>query len=318
MKLSLLKILFFNSFCSCANILGIFPFPWYSHTQFQKSLIAAVLDHGHKVTVITELSFHLKHENFTEISFNVSWIDRNNQMTMKKKNLESLFIVIRAAFETFYYHQKQLESLQKVLIDLQHEKFDLLIHEFHVSSTFMAVAEIFNCPIVMSTATATPLVFNSIVGNDINPVTNADSNLIKSAGSHMNIFERFESTIITITMLLIIQPFVDVMNFFVIQKYFPSVHSSKAELENRVVLIIDRTNPVINLYRPTINTVQAGFITIEPAKPLPHDELKKFVDESRTGVIYMSFGSLADPNKMTSKQVSMFFETFKNLEFNFI
>jgi glucuronosyltransferase len=318
MRLLLLTAIFFNSFCSCANILGIFPLPWYSHVQFHKSLIAVVLDRGHTVTVITQLSFNFEHENFTEISFNVSWFEDCDQIAVKKKNFKSFYEIVKSVVQLISFHNEQLETLQKILIELNHKHFDLMIHEFYFSSPFMAVAETFNCPVVISSAVASPIIFNSIVGNDVNPVTSADSLNFENAGTHMNFFERFESVTYSMVVLLMIQPFVDIMSYFTIKKYFPSVQATKTELEDRIALIIDRTNPVITSNRPSMNIIQAGFITIEPPKPLPDGELKKFVDESKTGVIYMSFGSIADPSKMTSKEVATFIKTFEKLNYDVV
>lgn len=55
---------------------------------------------------------------------------------------------------------------------------------------------------------------------------------------------------------------------------------------------------------------------IKPPKPLEEGELKKFLDNSEHGVIYMSFGTNIKSKDLEPEILSMFLNVFKDLKYN--
>ncbi|CAG9799733.1 unnamed protein product [Chironomus riparius] len=78
-------------------------------------------------------------------------------------------------------------------------------------------------------------------------------------------------------------------------------------------------HPVLGYVRPILpNTIQLGFVHIESAKPLEDGPLKTFLDESKQGVVYMSFGSNAQSKDLGPKIQKLFLNVFGSLNCNFI
>ncbi|XP_037045234.1 UDP-glucosyltransferase 2-like [Bradysia coprophila] len=73
------------------------------------------------------------------------------------------------------------------------------------------------------------------------------------------------------------------------------------------------THPAMGFIRPILpNTIQLGFLHIEPPSPLPHSDLKTFLDNAKNGVIYMSLGSNVKSKDLSSKILAIFMNVFGN------
>jgi glucuronosyltransferase len=104
----------------------------------------------------------------------------------------------------------------------------------------------------------------------------------------------------------------------VLRKYFPELQTSPDELRNSVQLLFINTHPALGFVRPiTPKTIQLGFMQIEKPKPLPTD-LKKFLDDSENGVIYMSLGSNVRSSDLNPAFIDIFRNVFKSLKYDVI
>ncbi len=104
----------------------------------------------------------------------------------------------------------------------------------------------------------------------------------------------------------------------VLRKYFPELQTSPDDLRNSVQLLFINTHPALGFVRPiTPKTIQLGFMQIEKPKPLPTD-LKKFLDDSENGVIYMSLGSNVRSSDLNEGFLSIFRNVFKSLKYDVI
>ena len=83
--------LFFVASSECANILGLFPLPYFSHATFHHSYMKALADKGHNLTIfITYLGDYDNNPNVTQIHLPKSVEIHKNHTDMlmfKRKNL---------------------------------------------------------------------------------------------------------------------------------------------------------------------------------------------------------------------------------------
>lgn len=71
--------------------------------------------------------------------------------------------------------------------------------------------------------------------------------------------------------------------------------------------------------RPILpNTIQLGFMHIEPAKPLPEGEVKNFIENSIKGVIFMSLGTNVQSKDINSDTLNTIVKAFGRLDYDVV
>jgi len=96
------------------------------------------------------------------------------------------------------------------------------------------------------------------------------------------------------------------------------IESSPQELLDKVEFLMVNTHPALGFIRPLVpTTIQLGFLHIEQAKPLPND-LQRYLDGSKNGVIYFSLGSNVKASKLNPKYIKTFLRVFESLDFDVI
>lgn len=92
------------------------------------------------------------------------------------------------------------------------------------------------------------------------------------------------------------------MFFFSAVNPLPSVK----ELEKQISMVLVNSHRGIASPRPTMpGIVNIAGAHIVPPKALP-DDLKKFLDEAKDGVIYFSLGAFVQSSKMPAEKVQIF------------
>ena len=312
-KVLFLVLSIFLTFSNCANILGVFPLEFYSHLKFQKSLMVPLLDRGHNVTIITEKSFNLNHPNFTEILFGSGWKHEFDAVG-HKLNIFKFFDNLFAYFRSIAKMDRLMGRLAEILVELKREKFDVLVFEGFFFTPFMVLAEIFDCPIIASYAMPAYILSQETMGNDINPITSPDPCFVDYDVSQTTLLQRFEAVVKSFGVLWITKPIHNVLNFISMKKHFPSVKTSIEQIEDRIELLIERKIPAFGLSKPTTNTIYLNFMHMEKPKEIQNKELKKFLDNSENGVVYINFGTIVNTRDLPVEIVEKFLSTFRNLK----
>ena len=85
-------------------------------------------------------------------------------------------------------------------------------------------------------------------------------------------------------------------------------------IRDRFSVMLSASHPVTHGSRPyPPNVIEVGSLHVREPRPLPKD-LKTFMDSAARGVVYVSFGSAIKPSHMSEKKLSVFLDTFKNLD----
>lgn len=94
---------------------------------------------------------------------------------------------------------------------------------------------------------------------------------------------------------------------------FDSKMPALKEIEQRAILALVNTNPVIDLSIPLPpNVIQVGGLHVREPKPLPN-QIKQFIDDAVNGVIYFSLGTNVRSEFMPREKLEIFIETMRQM-----
>lgn len=307
-----------------ANILMVFPAPSYSHTIAARVITNALAERGHTVTILTTDARPMNHQNITHIDLSFSyqlWNDGFDFVSYKENGIGIENMIESFAHTIFHVLELQLSSngVQDLIKQRNNMTFDLVIVESMGFLPYHTFAEIFKAPLMGFNSFDAPMDFHISQGNYVNPFVVNEAALFPNI-EQLSFFDRWDviKRLAKVAYTVVIKP--DLLNRYkyLLRKYFPMSESSPQELLDRVEFLMVNTHPALGFVRPLVpTTIQLGFIHIEKAKPLPND-LQRYLDSSKNGVIYMSLGSNVKASKLNPKYVNTFLKVFQSLEYDVI
>ncbi|CAG9800391.1 unnamed protein product [Chironomus riparius] len=302
-----------------ANILGIFNYPSYSHQLVFQKIVKDLSARGHSLTILTVNKINDNYPNVTEIYMEGSYESNDFNLAESK---EKKFSVLRL-FSIFYqstvkrtFHQLNNPEVKKLINNADKQKFDLMLVEYLYQHPLIYFAEIYDCPVVAVSSMEVTNFIHNIIGNYINFAIHPE-HILEYEHGKLTLPQRFLSVTVHSFIFLLMVPCIAVGEFIFKWNYFPNVKASFADIhENRIEFLLQNANPVLGATRPvTHNTIMLGNLHIEPPKEIQGD-LKNFLDASKNGVIYVSFGTNVNTNYLNERSLSIFINTFKKLNFN--
>jgi glucuronosyltransferase len=286
-----------------ANILMIFPAPSYSHTIAARVLANALVERDHSVTILTTDARPMSHPNITHIdlSFSYQLWNEGFDFVAYKENGVGIEGMIESFAHTIYdVLIKQLSSpeVQNLIKQRHRMKFDVVMVEAMGFLPYHAFAELFNAPLIGFNSFDSPMDFHMQQGNYVNPFVVNEAALFPYI-DELSFVERWNviKRLAKIAYAVVIKPDLRNRYKYLLKEFFPMIESTPDELLDRVEFLMINTHPALGFIRPLVpTTIQLGFIHIEKAKPLPND-LQKYLDGSKNGVIYLSLGSNVKASK---------------------
>lgn len=194
--------------------------------------------------------------------------------------------------------------------------FDLIISESYSYITLNQFAELYDCPIVVSTPLDIPSHIHYAMGNEVNPNMVADPIVFSYDVETVTFVERIKATP-CIAVYLIGKPILDIWVSSKIKSYFPNAKESQSEIEDRIALATTNTHRALGFVRPETNRIYVGFLDIEKPKALTDGALKDFVDKSK-GIVLVNFGSLIRTSSFPAKTLTTFLKVFENLHYGVV
>ncbi|CAH0715015.1 unnamed protein product, partial [Brenthis ino] len=278
----------------------------------------ALAKRGHQVTVITtDPAFPKGHspQNLTEIDVHdISYKIWNEFLKSERRqerdpqlNLRYIFVALNEIFE------KQLKSPE--VYELIHNKekvFDLLFIETCVRPTLI-LSHIYKVPVIEMSS------FGGIY--ETFETTGAPTNLLFYPLAHR---ERFNNLSIWEKILEFYAQYKDEQLYTelvkeeegMLKKIFGSNIPGIRELKKNVQMLFLNVHPIWDFNRPVPpNIVYLGGLHQTPSKQLPQ-ELQSYLDSSKNGVIYMSFGTNVEPSLLPSEKLEIFAKVFSKLPYN--
>jgi glucuronosyltransferase len=221
-----------------------------------------------------------------------------------------------SVMEKYLDQQLSHPEVKKIIKKSSGQKFDLLILEYLNYVPVLAFAEIYGCPVIGITSLESMWLAHEEIGNGANPMIHPEI-LFPYEHGRLSFVERWKSLKYYLKFKFFLQNKFQRSFESTINKHFPQVTTSTDQMKERVQLLMTNTNPAMGFIRPLLpNTIQLGFMHIEPSKLLPASELKTFLDNSKNGVIYMSLGSNVQSKDLSPEILQTFLKVFGSLSFD--
>nr|XP_015838844.1 PREDICTED: 2-hydroxyacylsphingosine 1-beta-galactosyltransferase isoform X2 [Tribolium castaneum] len=315
---SLLVLFLISTYgANSAKILGVFPVPGRSHYILGSSLMKALAEKGHDVTVIScfEEQNPPKNGTYRDIVITGAVDEMTKQMAkMNMFDREStnpfagaVFMSFRlpAMTETTLKH----ENVQKLINS--NEKFDAVIVEF-ASEALYALSTHFGAPLVTFSATRASHWINPLVGNPSPPSYIPDIMLDFSV--LMTLYERLVNSLVYVFNELLLNFVVYPKHNELMKKYIPNAPSHISEVLYNHSIVLVNSHPSVNRPVPYVpSMVDIGGFHIKPPKKLPQD-LQEFLDSAKHGVIYFSLGSNLKSAQLPLEKRNALLQTFAKLK----
>ncbi|XP_008197588.1 UDP-glycosyltransferase UGT5-like [Tribolium castaneum] len=287
-SLFLFTILIWN--IESAKILVIFPMPAHSHFSLGFRLAKELADRGHQMTVINPYPQKTPIKNYKDVSVeeNVEFIEELKKQLFKFNtlgpydNLHAIYgMGIDLTENTF--QNKRVQDLLK-----SGETFDLVIMEHFLNDAEVGIAHHFKAPFVLISPFGLSRLNNHVLGNPL--PSSYIPNLIGTFSKHMTFWERLQNFLLNILTDLVRE-----LSFMPRQRQmFKKYIKTDLELDDvlyNASLMMTNSHVSVNDAVPRVpGVIEIGGFHVNPPKKLPED-LQKFLDESKDGVVLFSMGS---------------------------
>nr|XP_026493893.1 UDP-glucuronosyltransferase 2B18-like [Vanessa tameamea] len=271
------------------NILGVFPYQGKSHFFVFQPYLEELALRGHNVTVISCFPREKSMKNYHDISL-ADKVQILEDAFPLKRSYYTIFQISVFLLSTGTSNCKTLLSDENVRNLVKSKaKFDLVLIEQFNSDCGLGLAYKLGAPVVgLSSHQLMPWYYNRF-GVPYNP--SFVSFLLLEGGTTPTLYQRIERTIFDAYFNTAYKFFGQRVDQNTLAQYFDDIPPLE-ELGRNMKFLLLYTNFLLtgsNLL-PS-NVIEVGGFHVAKPKPLP-DELRKFIEESEHGVIYISFGSM--------------------------
>ncbi|KAJ8708788.1 hypothetical protein PYW08_010170 [Mythimna loreyi] len=301
---------------NAAKILAYFPIPSFSHQVVFRVLTQELAKRGHEVTVITtDPAFPSggTPANLTEIDVHdLSYENWKALREVGSKGEKDSIFQMRLASEIVLKVIEMQLNVDKVKKILKEEKFDLLLLEACVRSALM-LSHVFKAPVILMSSLG-PFTFNvETIGAAWHPLlypsplTRRVHNLTKwEKLIELWNFYRMETSLVG---------YKDEENRIAKRLLGPGVPPI-SELNNNVAMMFLNIHPIWEGNRPVPpSVVYIGGLHQRPVKKLP-SELQTYLDSSKFGIIYISFGTNVKTSLLPPERVQLMVKVFSELPYD--
>ncbi|XP_057336613.1 UDP-glucosyltransferase 2-like isoform X2 [Microplitis mediator] len=282
--------------CLGYRILGIFPMNVKSHMVFLEQVAKGLARRGHRVDVLSTFPQKKPCDNYTDILVPTVLPEYVNNVTYDyyRANL--------ASDDQVYFYanvvgnglcEKLLGSpvIQNLIDNPPTDPpYDIVITEIFAAHCFMAFGYHLKVPVVGLSSSALYPWSNDMIANPPN-LAFVPNNLLEYM-EKMNFWQRLYNVVHTYYYRMYFNYYTSSQNDM-IKKYFGDDAPGVRELEHDLALILTNSHLAVNGPRPTTPAlVEVGGLHIQDDDPdIPADHLK-WLNESKDGFIYFTFGSM--------------------------
>ncbi|XP_047539280.1 UDP-glucosyltransferase 2-like [Vanessa atalanta] len=299
-----------------AKILGVFPTPSISHQVVFRPLMLELAKRGHEVTVITTDPVFQKGQapkNLTEIDVHDMSYEVVEDFVInhgnKKDQISFFYMMCDFILEVFV---KQLKSDEIQNLLRSNSQFDLVFAESFIRPALI-FSHIFNAPVIE---------FSSLSGinSALEMVGAATHPLIYPNAMHrriynLTIWEKITELYYHYSTEQIYKNHLNIENEHLKSILGPNIPDLD-DLRQNVRMLFLNVHPVWDFNRPVPpNVLFLGGLHLKPPKDIPQD-LKSYLDSSKNGVIYVSFGTNVKPLMFPPETLKIFTDVFSQLAYD--
>ncbi|XP_034826574.1 UDP-glucosyltransferase 2-like [Maniola hyperantus] len=301
-----------------ARILAYFPTPSISHQLVFRPLTQALAARGHEVIVVTTDPVFPKGKtpsNLTEIDVHdISYEIWEGLYQHHTGNKRDLLVQVKAVFEKFtniFYAQAQTLEVKEIL-KKDRNYFDLLLLEA-CNRAVMGFSHIFDGPVItISSFGAVPAQYHTM-GAPVHPL------LYPTPGRqrlyHLSLLEKSIELLGHFLFEFLITESDD-YDHRIMKKVFGKDTPTFPELTKKIQMLFLNEHPLWADNHPVPPSVLfIGGIHETKVKELPTD-LKNYLDSSKHGVIYVSFGTNVLPSLLPPEKIKIMTKVFSELPYD--
>ncbi|XP_035455005.2 UDP-glycosyltransferase UGT5-like [Spodoptera frugiperda] len=304
-----------------ARILAVFPVPSISHQVVFRPLTEELAKRGHEVTVITTDPAFPKGEapaNLTEIDVHDISYDLWKKIfiepaTGKMDDVVLTLKLIYDAIAAIADAQFQDENVKKIIRD-KNRKFDLLLAEAIVRPA-LVFSHIYKIPVIQISSFGGALDNYENIGAPVHPILYPA--ITRQRLYNLSVLEKVTEVYNDYQITRVYRNLEEIENK-ILRKHFGDDVPPVSELNNNVDMLFLNINPIFEGIRPVPpSVVYMGGLHQKPNKELPK-ELKSYLDSSKNGVIYVSFGTNVDPTLLPADRIEVLVKTLSQLPYDIL
>ncbi|KAL7302509.1 hypothetical protein TKK_0005151 [Trichogramma kaykai] len=298
------------------RILGIFPQTFRSHFTMNERLMRGLAARGHRVDVYSHYPLKEPMENYTDHSIRTLNITTYLNNLHYERMLEWLGIVdmslVLSQLGNPVCELMEQPVLKKLIDDPPSDPpYDVVITQPYTASCYLAFGRRLNIPLVtVETLSSTDWTYASM-GNPRNLAI--VPSVYGGQASPMTFVERLKNFFMTYYVEYGYYYFVRNQNALV-KKYFGEDYPPVSELMKDVDLMLINYNHMLNGIKPlTPAIVPVGGLHIAEANNKLSERTQKFLDQSESGFVYFSFGSMVRIETFPKPMLEMFYNAFRKI-----
>ncbi|XP_045493448.1 UDP-glucosyltransferase 2-like [Colias croceus] len=302
----------------CARILAIFPTPSISHQVVFRPIVHELARRGHDVVLITPDPVFPKGKsptNLTEIDVHdVSYKYVGQLLSSARGRKEDFMVQLRAIFEVMpliFEAQLEVSEVQKAILE-ERDTYDLVIVEACVRAA-IGLSHIIKAPMIQISSLGVAAPQYAITGSPIHPFLYPTP--LQQRIYNLTLLEKISQTFSFITLVYHIYS-TQHLDYKLTGKYFGEDMPRFETLFRNVKMILVNEHPLWTDNRPVApNILYIGGIHQAPDKPLSND-LQKYLDSSKNGVIYISFGSNVKSHDLDPDKIKVMADVLSELPYD--
>ncbi|CAH1641753.1 unnamed protein product [Spodoptera littoralis] len=303
-----------------ARILAVLPVPSISHQIVYRPLTQELARRGHEVTVITPDPAFPKGKtppNLTEIDVHDSykiWTATLNKIPKNKERnvLEEVKLFLDLGCEVSDAELSH-EDVKALIKSKKEDYVDLLIIEAS-ETIFLGYSYIFKAPVILISSLSLSYDEIDMIGAAIHPILYTSINRIKNSYD-LTLWDKIKEFYNYYKYLKMHEKY-EMRKHAMLKKHFGPEVPPISVLKNNIDMFFVNVNPIFEGVRPVPpSVVYIGGLHHKPNKELPI-ELKSYLDTSKNGVIYISFGTNVDPTLLPGDRIEVLVKTLSQMPYD--
>ncbi|XP_075223720.1 UDP-glycosyltransferase UGT5-like [Lycorma delicatula] len=310
--------------CSdAAKILVVIPLFAKSHHYTIQPIIRELAERGHDITFYTPMPLG---KNYTNVKqFEIHLPLEKMFSTVGFEEIRKLGKIPWFNLISFWpmglgIVNQTLEHPEIRKLIHSNEKFDLILLEtFFGQESLIAFGHKFKAPVIALASFSSYILIDEFTGNPFG--TSYIPGFELPYTNKMTFFQRFHNTVRNTLIMLMSYSFYLPSQESLMRKHFNYPGSETippmVDMLQNTSLVIVNSQISIDYPRAWVpNVIGVAGLHISPdRKPLPKD-LKDFMDNSKNGILYVSFGSVVPSEKMPDDMREAFIKAFSKLKQN--
>ncbi|XP_067210641.1 UDP-glycosyltransferase UGT5-like [Linepithema humile] len=285
-----------SSICHGYRFLAIFPFNSHSHFMMFEQLVKGLIKKGHQIDVISNFPLKKPYPNYTDIVSFTPPVTLTNSLTYEfltetLVGISPVFIVAGIAGNDLCKYLALPKIQELVRNPPKDPPYDAVLMEVFGAQCFAVIPHILNIPVIGVSSTVLYPWLYQIIAQPHN-VAFVPNNCITGLTGSMNFLERLYNTVNMAYNNLLFNYLTSGQDEILKEHFGPNIPSVR-ELERKVALILVNSHIAVNIIQPTTPAVVdvGGLHVVDNDLTLP-PALEKWMNESRDGFIYLTFGSM--------------------------